>query len=218
MDETSWLLHGERQWWWGMAPPAVASCQRYPKRSQAAFAPLLGAWTELLAGMTIGPISAFRDCGRAGSLLSAARPRGRLRTSREGVLALANACTERGRGCVLGARSGPRLDRGGRGIRVAERCAPPDPGRHSRDVGPTVGASRGGPVAVAGRPEGGSNAEHRGARASLRGLVAQTPTRDRQRKGQPLGGARPVCASPLSHSRASDVSSSGRPGSMPVAR
>ena len=29
MDETSWLLHGERQWLWGMAHPAVAYFQRH---------------------------------------------------------------------------------------------------------------------------------------------------------------------------------------------
>ena len=37
IDETSWLLHGTRQWLWVMANPAVAYCQIHPNRSKAAF-------------------------------------------------------------------------------------------------------------------------------------------------------------------------------------
>lgn len=44
MDETSWLQHGERQWLWGMANPAVATLQIHPNRSTIAFAQLLAAW------------------------------------------------------------------------------------------------------------------------------------------------------------------------------
>jgi hypothetical protein len=44
MDETSWLLHGARPWLWGMAHPAVASCQIHPARSQAACVQRRGAW------------------------------------------------------------------------------------------------------------------------------------------------------------------------------
>jgi transposase len=42
LDETLWLLHGTRQWLWGMANPAVAYFQIHPNRSQAAFAQLTG--------------------------------------------------------------------------------------------------------------------------------------------------------------------------------
>jgi transposase len=41
VDETSWLLHGDRQWLWGMATPAVAYCQLHPHRSTAAFTQLM---------------------------------------------------------------------------------------------------------------------------------------------------------------------------------
>jgi len=48
IDETSWLLHGDRQWLWVMANPAVAYFQIHPNRSQAAFVPLIGDWTGIL--------------------------------------------------------------------------------------------------------------------------------------------------------------------------
>jgi transposase len=48
LDETSWLLHGTRQWLWVMANPAVASLQIHPNRSTAAFVQLIGDWTGIL--------------------------------------------------------------------------------------------------------------------------------------------------------------------------
>jgi transposase len=48
MDETSWLLHGDRQWLWVMAHPAVAYFQIHPTRSQAAFVQLIGDWRGIL--------------------------------------------------------------------------------------------------------------------------------------------------------------------------
>jgi transposase len=48
IDETSWLLHGERHWLWGMANPAVASFQVHPNCSKAALAPLMADWTGIL--------------------------------------------------------------------------------------------------------------------------------------------------------------------------
>ena len=45
--ETSWLLHGDRQWLWGMAHPAGASCQIHP-RSKAAFVQRIGAGRGIL--------------------------------------------------------------------------------------------------------------------------------------------------------------------------
>jgi len=48
MDETSWLLHGDRQWRWVMAHAEGASCQIHPTRSKAALAQLLGAWMGIL--------------------------------------------------------------------------------------------------------------------------------------------------------------------------
>jgi transposase len=48
LDETSWLLHGDRQWLWGMANPAVAYFQIHPNRSKAAFVQLIGDWTGIL--------------------------------------------------------------------------------------------------------------------------------------------------------------------------
>jgi transposase len=48
IDETSWLLHGDRQWLWVMEHPAVAYCQIHPTRSKAAFVQLIGAWRGIL--------------------------------------------------------------------------------------------------------------------------------------------------------------------------
>jgi transposase len=47
-DETSWLLHGDRQWLWVMANPPVAYFQRHPNRSKAAFVQLIGDWMGIL--------------------------------------------------------------------------------------------------------------------------------------------------------------------------
>ena len=48
IDETSWLLHGDRQWLWGMAHPAVADFQRHTPRSKAACTPLMHDWRGIL--------------------------------------------------------------------------------------------------------------------------------------------------------------------------
>jgi len=48
MDEPPWLLHGDRQWLWVMASPAVAYFQRHPTRSKAAFSQLMGDWRGML--------------------------------------------------------------------------------------------------------------------------------------------------------------------------
>src|SRR5262245_10617621 len=53
MDETSWLLHGTRQWLWVMAHPAVAYFQLHPNRSKAAFVQLIGDWTVSWSVMAI---------------------------------------------------------------------------------------------------------------------------------------------------------------------
>jgi transposase len=48
IDETSWLLHGDRQWLWVMANPAVAYFQIHPHRSKAAFTQLIHDWCGIL--------------------------------------------------------------------------------------------------------------------------------------------------------------------------
>ena len=48
IDETSWLLHGARQWLWGMANSEVAYFQIHPNRSKVAFAQLIGDWRGIL--------------------------------------------------------------------------------------------------------------------------------------------------------------------------
>jgi transposase len=48
IDETSWLLHGDRQWLWVMANPEVAYVQIHPTRSKAAFGQLIGDWRGIL--------------------------------------------------------------------------------------------------------------------------------------------------------------------------
>jgi transposase len=48
IDETSWLMHGERNGLWVMANPDVASFQIHPKRSKAAFVQLIGNWRGIL--------------------------------------------------------------------------------------------------------------------------------------------------------------------------
>lgn len=44
IDETSWLIHGERHWLWLMANPEVAYSQIHPNRSKAAFSQLIANW------------------------------------------------------------------------------------------------------------------------------------------------------------------------------
>src|SRR5215471_18956873 len=48
IDETSWLLHGTRQWLWVMAHPAVAYFQIHPNRSKAALTQLINDWRGIL--------------------------------------------------------------------------------------------------------------------------------------------------------------------------
>jgi hypothetical protein len=48
MDETSWLMHGDRHWRWVMANPLVAYFQMHPTRSKAAFAQLIDGWMGIL--------------------------------------------------------------------------------------------------------------------------------------------------------------------------
>lgn len=48
IDETSWLVHGDRHWLWVMANPDVAYCQSHPTRSKAAFVLLIADWTGIL--------------------------------------------------------------------------------------------------------------------------------------------------------------------------
>jgi transposase len=49
IDETSWLMHGERNWLWVMATPAVAYFQIHPNRSKATVGQLIVDWTGILA-------------------------------------------------------------------------------------------------------------------------------------------------------------------------
>jgi transposase len=48
IDETSWFMHGDRQWLWGMANPEVAYFQIHTTRSKAAFVQLIAAWRGVL--------------------------------------------------------------------------------------------------------------------------------------------------------------------------
>ena len=48
IDETSWLLHGDRYWLWVMTNPVVAYFQVHPNRSKGAFAQLIGDWRGIL--------------------------------------------------------------------------------------------------------------------------------------------------------------------------
>jgi len=47
-DETSWLLHGDRQWLWVMAHAAVAYLQIPTHRSKAALTQRIHAWRGML--------------------------------------------------------------------------------------------------------------------------------------------------------------------------
>lgn len=73
-------------------------------------------------------------------------------------------------------------------------------------------------MGVAGRPGGGSDAEHRGAGPPLWCLGAQTQPGDKEGEGASLGGAGLVMASHLSHPGASDVAAAGRSGVMSIQR
>jgi len=48
VDETSWLMHGERHWLWVMAHLGVAYFQMHANRSKAAFAQRIAGWRGLL--------------------------------------------------------------------------------------------------------------------------------------------------------------------------
>jgi transposase len=48
IDETSWLLHGDRNWLWVMANPQGAYFQIHPTRSKAALAQLIADWRGIL--------------------------------------------------------------------------------------------------------------------------------------------------------------------------
>ena len=48
IDETSWLMHGERNWLWVMANPEVAYFQIHPNRSKVAFSQLIVNWAGIL--------------------------------------------------------------------------------------------------------------------------------------------------------------------------
>jgi transposase len=48
IDETSWLVHGDRHWLWVMANPLVAYFQIHLNRSKAAFAQLIADWRSIL--------------------------------------------------------------------------------------------------------------------------------------------------------------------------
>jgi transposase len=48
LDETSWLVPGDRHWLWVMAHPAGAYCQIHPPRSKAAVGPLSADWRGIL--------------------------------------------------------------------------------------------------------------------------------------------------------------------------
>jgi transposase len=48
IDETSWLVHGDRHWLWVMANPVVAYFQIHPTRSKAAFVQLIADWIGIL--------------------------------------------------------------------------------------------------------------------------------------------------------------------------
>jgi transposase len=48
IDETSWLMHGDRHWLWVMANPVVASFHIHPTRSKAAFIQLIADWSGTL--------------------------------------------------------------------------------------------------------------------------------------------------------------------------
>jgi hypothetical protein len=48
IDETSWLVHGDRHWLWVRANPQVAYCQIHPNRSKAACVQLMADWRDIL--------------------------------------------------------------------------------------------------------------------------------------------------------------------------
>ena len=68
LDETSWLLHGTRQWLWGLANPAVASFQLHPNRSKAVCVQRMGDWAGLLGRDGSGVYQAWE--GRRQSCLA----------------------------------------------------------------------------------------------------------------------------------------------------
>lgn len=65
IDETAWLMHGERHWLWVMANPQGASFPIHPARSKAAFVQRIADWTGSWSAMGMWSISAGRDDGKA---------------------------------------------------------------------------------------------------------------------------------------------------------
>jgi transposase len=66
IDETSWLMHGDRHWLWVMANPAVASCQIHPHRSKGAFTQLIADWRGILVSDGYGVYQSWEGLRQSG--------------------------------------------------------------------------------------------------------------------------------------------------------
>jgi transposase len=66
IDETSWLLHGARQWLWVMANPFVAYFQMHPSRSKAACVQLIADWRGILVRDGYGVYQSWQGLRQSG--------------------------------------------------------------------------------------------------------------------------------------------------------
>jgi len=160
IDETSWLLHGDRQWLWVMAHPLVASFQIHPTRSKGALTHLIADWTGILVSdgdLVYQSWQGLRQSGLAHLMRTAQGLAERVEAgiARCGVRRHA----ERQRLCHMGTER-PTVGQGrawyARFRALVNRHA--TRGGQSWDVCPAVAAGRRGTLGVAGGPGCGSHA------------------------------------------------------------
>ena len=121
IDETSWLMHGDRHWLWVMANPCGRLLPDPPHPLQSAFAQLIADWTGILVSdgyLVYQYWQGLRQSCLAHLLRTA---KGLARVWRRVLRALVGGCTLSSNGCVIWARNGQRWGSGGPGMRASAR-------------------------------------------------------------------------------------------------
>jgi transposase IS66 family protein len=105
IDESSWLMHGDRQWLWVMANPAVTSLQIHPNRSKAALVQLIGGWTGILVRDGYGVSQSWEGLWQSGLAHLIRTAKAWQSVWKRAWLAVAGGCMPSCNGCVLGNRA-----------------------------------------------------------------------------------------------------------------
>jgi transposase len=100
IDETSWLMHGERNWLWVMANPEVAYFQIHPNRSKVAFSQLIVNWAGILVSDGYLVYQYWQGLRQSCWRICFARPAGSQSVWRRGSHALVGGPTLSSNGCV----------------------------------------------------------------------------------------------------------------------